>query len=132
MTYSHVAPHLIRQLWPVILPGVEKIKSTNGESWLPEDIYAALVCNKASLYIFQKDGAHAGFGVLEVMQLPFEVTPVVNIWLGHFDAKENGHYGIEVTKLVASAAGIERSVFSTPQDNSWVKNFRRITSWYEV
>lgn len=133
MLFNYVPTHLVRQAWPTIVAGVSKVRESNNESWLAEDIYAALVSNKASLYLINdENGGFAGFGILEVMAFPFEVNPCLNIWIGYFSEKGNGHYGIEYAKLVAGHAGLDRVVFSSPQENSWTKNFRRITSWYEV
>lgn len=100
---------------------------------MAEDIYAALTANKATLYVFHAEDGHlAGFAVYEVIVMPFDTTPSLNIWLGWSADKGQGHYGVEVSKQVAAQAGIERILFWTPQDAPWVKNFRRVTSLYEV
>ena len=68
---------------------------------MPEDIYAALLMNKATLYVFHaEDGLLAGFIVCEVIVMPFDNGPSLNIWLGWSDSKGQGHYGFEVAKLV--------------------------------
>ena len=121
----------VRRFWPVILPGVQQIRETNKEPWLPEDIFTALVTGGAQLYVFHKEGAFAGFSVLQVMQFPFQDEPVVNIWLGYAVEKGNAHYGVELTRQVASAAGIERIVFASPHEG-WTGKFKKITTWYEV
>lgn len=121
----------IRRFWPVVKPGVEQIRDTNKEAWLSEDVFAALMAGAAQLYVFHKNGAYAGFSVLQVMQMPFCDEPVVNIWLGYAVEKGNAHYGVELTRQVASAAGVERIVFSSPQEG-WTDKFKKITTWYEV
>ena len=131
LTYAHQTD--IRKAWPVILSGVQAIREANGEPWLPEDIYTALVTGRAGLYTFQdSQGVHAGFGVYSVMTLEYEANPVLNIWLGHAEKKEYGHYGVELSRLIGGAMGLERIVFSTSQENSWVKKFRLFKAYYEV
>jgi hypothetical protein len=77
---------------------------------------------------------HAGFGVYEVMPVAYETSPVLNIWLGHAEKSDYGHYGIELSKRIAGEMGLERIVFSTTQDSSWVKSkrFRLMKAYYEV
>lgn len=123
----------IRQIWPVVLPGIRKIKEADGWPWLPEDVYAALVTGNAALYVFQDaHGKHAGFGVYQVIPMEFEPNPVLNIWLGHSEAPDQGKYGVELSRLIAGAMGIERIVFSTSQQSAWLKPFRLLKAYYEV
>lgn len=132
-TYTHISPLKLREVWAKIKYGVELIKKTNNQPWIPEDVYTALMTGNASLYTFyNRDGAYSGFGVLELHYFPFDLTPAINIWLGHFREPGNGKYGIEAAKEVAKHAGIDRVVFCTPQDNSWVTPFRKLHTWYEV
>lgn len=128
--YSH-APN-IRQIFPIIRPGIEKIISTNREPYVPEDVYAALVCGGASLYVGYREGAYAGFAVLRQMAFDFDTSPVLNIWLGYSVDRAQGAFGIEVAKAVAAAAGIERVVFSSPQKGWASAHADEITTWYEV
>jgi len=131
LTYALVQN--IRQMWPVVLPGIQTIRECNSEPWLPEDVYAALVTGQAAMYAFNTiEGQHAGFGVYQVMPLPYEANPVLNIWLGHSETPKQAAYGVELSKLIAGAMGLERIVFSTPQQASWTKNFRLLTAYYEV
>lgn len=131
LNYRFVAD--VRQMWPVILPGIIKIKETNGEPWLPEDIYANLATGAAGLYVFEdQHGVHAGFGVYEVMPMPYEANQALNICLGHAGKPAYGHYGVELSRLIAGEMGLSRIVFSTSQENAWVKNFRLLKAYYEV
>lgn len=66
------------------------------------------------------------------MPVAYESNPVLNIWLGHAEKKEYGHYGVELSRLVAGAMGLERIVFSTSQESPWVKKFRLFKAYYEV
>jgi hypothetical protein len=58
----------IRRAWPAFLPGLQKVKETNGEPWLPEDVYAAVISGRAAAYEFNEpDGTHAGFGIFDLL-----------------------------------------------------------------
>jgi hypothetical protein len=50
LNYTYVAD--VRQAWPIVLPGIVKIRECNGESWIPEDVYTALATGRAALYTF--------------------------------------------------------------------------------
>lgn len=131
LTYARVLD--IRQMWPVVLPGIRKIKEADGWAWLPEDVYAALITGAAALYVFEDPhGKHAGFAVYQVIPLEFEANPALNIWLGHAEEPDYGKYGVELSRLVAGAMGIERIVFSTTQQSAWLKPFRLLKAYYEV
>lgn len=96
-------------------------------------MYTALVTGRAALYTFaDAQGAHAGFGVYEVMPLAYEANPVLNIWLGHAEKADYGHYGVELSRKIAGLMGLERIVFSTSQESPWVKKFRLMKAYYEV
>lgn len=112
IAYNYVGN--IRQIWPVILPGLVKVKETNGEPWIPEDIYAALLNGSASLYAGYRQGAYTGFAVLQAITFPYEDSPVLNVWIGYSVEKSSGHLGAEAARHVANEAGIERVVFSSP------------------
>ncbi len=129
ISYNHVSN--IRQIWPVILPGLVKVKETNGEPWIPEDIYAALMTGNASLYAGYRQGAYTGFAVLQAITFPYEDSPVLNVWIGYSVEKSSGHLGAEAARHVANEAGIERVVFSSPQEG-WTAKYKKITTWYEV
>jgi hypothetical protein len=113
--FQAIPTHLIRQQWPVILPGLSQIKQQNGEDWLPEDVYASLVSGKSTLYLFTKaTGEFCGFAVLEIIMMPYATNPWLNIWIGYATERDYGHYGVEVAKQVQAQAGLEKTVFSSP------------------
>lgn len=108
------AENNIRGVWPMILPGIQKILENSKESWLQEDVYLSLATGNASLYLFYKDGQYAGFGVYQVLTFPYENEPVLNIWLGYAVEKGNSAVGVEVSKRIAQEAGLSRIVFQSP------------------
>lgn len=118
-------------MFATIRPGIEKIIASNGEPFVPEDVYMALISGAASLYVGYRNDEYTGFAVLRAMQFDFETKPVMNIWLGYSVEKASGYLGLEVARTVAKAAGIERIVFSSSQAR-FASQYKLITSWYEV
>ena len=103
----------VRGMFATIRPGVEKIIASNGEPFVPEDVYMALISGAASLYVGYRGDEYTGFAVLRAIKFDFESKPVLNIWLGYSVEKASGYLGLEVARTVAKAAGIERIVFSS-------------------
>jgi hypothetical protein len=131
MTYTFVAD--IRQVWPVVRPGIEQIIATNREPYIPEDVYRAIADGSAAMYLVHKvTGEYSGFSVLTPHFFPFGSKPDLNLWLGYTTDKATGHYGIEISKAVQQAAGFDRLVFATPQEG-WPERYAtKLHTWYEV
>jgi hypothetical protein len=132
LTFRHVPVANLRDEWPRLRLGLDVVKSTNGEPWIAEDVYAALLHQQAGLYVFEDGEELVGFGIVQVMNFPYEFQPRLNIWIGWFKHPQHGHLGIEVAQKVAKALGIASVVFATPQQNRWVEKFTRLHTWYEV
>jgi hypothetical protein len=115
----------------MIRPGIEKIISSNGEPYVPEDVYMALISGSADLYVGYRGDEYTGFAVLRPIQFDFEPMPVLNIWLGYSVEKKSGHLGIEIAHVVKEAAGLSRVVFASSQ-RGWTDKHKLITAWYEV
>lgn len=123
----------LRSAWADLLPGILKVKETNGEPWLPEDVYVAVMCGGAAAYEFNEaDGAHAGLAIFDLMQLDYGTELALNIWIGHSEKPGRSQYGVELARLIASSMGIKHIVFSTTQRNAWLKKFRLVKAFYEV
>ncbi|MBB3226993.1 hypothetical protein FHW69_001594 [Luteibacter sp. Sphag1AF] len=130
MHFSHV--HDIRQVWPIVRPGIEEIISTNHEPFIPEDVFHAIASGHAAMYMVTKGGhEYAGFAVLAPHHFPF-MPPALNLWLGYTKEPSTGHYGIEIAKMVLANSPYERLVFCTPQDK-WPERYAtKLHTWYEV
>lgn len=100
-------------MFSTIRHGIEKIITSNGEPFVPEDVYMALISGAADLYVGYRDDEYTGFAVLRPLQFDFERVPALNIWLGYSVEKASGYLGLEVARTVAKAAGIERIVFAS-------------------
>ena len=49
--FSIVEPQNVRQIWSSIRAGLEHILRKSPEFWIPEDVYASLINNKATLWV---------------------------------------------------------------------------------
>lgn len=81
ITWGHEAD--VRSMFATIRAGIEKIISSNGEPFVPEDVYMALITGSADLYVAYRGDEYTGFAVLRAIQFDFEAKPVLNIWLGY-------------------------------------------------
>lgn len=71
--YSIVEPTKVRDVWKLVKPGLEHILRKSPENWIPEDIYAALVANRANLWLAIENDRMVGFVVAYVQGEDFHV-----------------------------------------------------------
>ena len=123
----------LREVWPELQAGLERVRTASKEPWIAEDVYVKLAQGQAALFTFRRKGELIGFIVLEVMTFPFETERVLSIWIGWAKYPKHGHYGLEAAKRIADGIGFSRVVFSSTQDSPWLDaRFKRLHTWYEV
>jgi hypothetical protein len=61
--YVLVQPHELRQTWPYLKQGLNKILVKSPENWIPEDVYASAVSNKCNIWLAKEDNQVIGFVV---------------------------------------------------------------------
>ncbi len=132
LSFRHVPVQNLRDVWPTLQHGLQVVKQTNGESWIPEDVYAVLLHGRAALYAIYDGEELEGFGIYEVLNFAYEFKPRLNIWIGWSRNPAQGHLGVELSRRIARAMGIDSIVFSTTQENRWVDKFKKLHTWYEV
>ena len=132
LTFRHVPVTELRDIWPQLQYGLDMVRKSTGESWINEDVYAALLHGQAALYVIQDGDELEVFGIYQVLNFAFEFTPRLSIWIGWSRHPAQGHLGIEVSRKVAREMGITSIVFSTTQENRWVEKFTKLHTWYEV
>lgn len=132
--YQFVPVDELHDMWPMVRDGIEQVRVTNGEPWIPEDVYSQLVNGKAWLHVITHDdtGGLAGFTVTEVMTFPYSYQRRLNIWIGWSNAKAQGWMGIQMCQRIAEALGLHGVVFASPQVGKWTEKYTPITTWYEV
>ena len=59
--YSIVEPQDIRNHWWFVKGGLEHILRKTPEPWIPEDVYVALVENRANLWLWKENDIAVGF-----------------------------------------------------------------------
>jgi hypothetical protein len=81
--YRIVQPHELRQTWGFVKHGLETILIKSSEPWIPEDVYAAIANNKASLWLAIEQDKVIGFVVGYISGDSF------HIWCAYGDPKGN-------------------------------------------
>jgi hypothetical protein len=71
--YRIVEPHELRQTWGFVRNGLETILSKSPEPWIPEDVYVALMNNRANLWLAIENDKAIGFVVGYINQDNFHV-----------------------------------------------------------
>lgn len=61
--YRLIEPSEIRKSWAFVKPGLEHILRKSPEWWIPEDVYTALVENRANLWLWVENDRAVGFVV---------------------------------------------------------------------
>jgi hypothetical protein len=61
--YKIVEPKDIRGYWAYVRGGLETILRKSPEDWIPEDVYASLVSNRANLWLAVENDQAVGFVV---------------------------------------------------------------------
>jgi hypothetical protein len=132
-TFRAVPTKDLRETWPLLQYGLEEVRRSNGEVWIAEDVYASLLYGQATLYlIHDAEGILQGFGIFKVFHFDYDFEPTLLVWIGWSKYRRNGHLGRELTRKIKRAAGINRAVYSTTQENPWVLKDRKLHTWYEI
>jgi len=61
--FTYVQPKDVRVNWPFVKKGLEHILRKTKEDWIPEDVYASLVSNRANLWLAVENDQALGFVV---------------------------------------------------------------------
>lgn len=109
----------IRTQWPWVKEGLEKVKEKCGETWRPEDVYAACVYGNAVLYT-----SPDGFLVFQPMKDEYTLEPYLHIWiaygLGETLVKD---YDSEVVRI-AKTNNYEKITFKSPR-----RGWEKLSDW---
>ena len=81
-----IKPANIRELWPTIKPGIEKVESLSKE-WIAEDVYLSLKLGTCNLHIVTIDGEYEGFIVTQQQDNHSIIN--LHIWIAY--SKKNNH-----------------------------------------
>lgn len=102
------------KVWPSLRAGIAEMD--NPEQVIPEEIYAALYCNQATLFLLTVNGANIGFMVIRIIK-PADC----HIWLLH---AENGYESLNIFRDdlmgIAKLAGASKLTFGSRR-KAWQK-----------
>jgi len=109
MEYKYVSVDELRNWWPSIKPGLEKVKTKSPENWIVEDVYVDCFNQKSMLWVLIEDKRFVGFFILQ----PLGNT--MHIWVGW--TLENNQQivenGLKYIKILASQANSKYITFSS-------------------
>jgi len=65
--FKHIPVDELRNWWPSLRAGLNKIKTKSTENWIPEDVYTDCWNQKAMLWVVLKNNHFYGFFILQPM-----------------------------------------------------------------
>ena len=111
-----IQPNEIRQWWPYVKKGLETIQKKSPEFWIPEDVYAELLYQKAMLWVFSESSGPVGFVVLQPRE-----NQVLHIWAAHANKTDRMPEAFEIIKEIAKQGNMEKLTF-----DSWRKGWEKM------
>lgn len=104
----------LHEVWPQILPGLERVREHTDGYWLPEDVYHAIRAGSSTLHLGYIDDAYVGFLVLTLIQ-HFDGR-VIHVWCAY----SNGECDDIVMRTLPELEAHARK-----------ENAKRLTMWSE-
>jgi hypothetical protein len=123
----------LRESWPAVKRGLERVLTIGKEYWLTEDVYAHLRMNLATLYLGFADDRYLGFFIAETKREPYTNESYVNVWI-LFAEPQNGenHAGVAefVQETIAYIDEIARKLGVTRIRMSGREGWKRFLKGY--
>ena len=120
MEYKYVSVDELRNWWPFIKPGLEKVKTKSPENWIVEDVYVDCFNQKSMLWVLIEDKRFVGFFILQ----PLGNT--MHIWVGW--TLENNQQivenGLKYIKDLSRQGGMKYLTFSSHR-RGWDKRSKQ-------
>lgn len=120
----YVPPHEIKDTWPMVRKGLERIIEKISPDWIPEDVYMALMCGSSTLHLCYTEDEYDGFLVLTPVKDYGQ--SVLFIWCAYGKAKNH----MDEIKEIARQIGAKKIRFASPR-KGLSKRYRPITTIYE-
>ena len=109
MEFRHIPVDKLRDWWPSIRPGLDKIKIRSPENWIPEDVYTDCFNQKAMLWVVLENNHFSGFFILQPQ------GHTLHVWAAW--TLENNYQivesGLKYIKDLASQGGCKYLTFSS-------------------
>ena len=125
---TYINPAELHDYWPLVKEGLEAVRNRVSDTWIAEDVYAALRSGVSTLHIGYDGEDYDGFVVLSQMQ-DYD-GPKLFIWIAYGKGKNVvERYMAEIEKMARKINARKIRVSSTRK--GWSKYFTPITTIYE-
>ncbi len=114
-TLTRVNPAELHSWWPLVRPGLERVRSKARASWLAEDIYSAVRTGAATMHVGYIDQRYAGVLVLTINTEPFTAERSLLIWAVYTCHPLALRQGLADVRAMAARAGVRKLVFHSPR-----------------
>ncbi len=101
--------------WPLVRPGLERVRARARASWLCEDIYSAVRTGGATMHVGYIDQRYAGVLVLTINVDPFTAEKSLLVWAAYTCHPLALQYGLADVTAMAARAGLRKVVFHSPR-----------------
>ncbi len=117
---TQVNPGELHAWWPLVKPGLERVRLKARASWLCEDIYSAVRSGGATMHVGCIDQRYAGVLVLTVNTDPFTAERSLLVWAAYTCHPQALEYGLADLKAIAGKAGLRKLIFHSPR-RGWMR-----------
>ena len=114
-TLTQINPGELHAWWPLVRPGLERVRVKARASWLCEDIYSAVRTARATMHVGYIGQHYAGVLVLTINVDPFTAEKSLLIWAVYTRHRAALRYGLANVKEMAARAGLRKLVFHSPR-----------------
>lgn len=108
----------IREVWNVVLPGLELIHSETDPDWRIEDVYASCV-NKQSFLLMDTARTASGFTVVETKSHPFRDRTIMLVWIAYDPVPNSVSTYQSQLEALARQTGHSEIQVMTPHRGLW-------------
>jgi hypothetical protein len=119
-TLTQINPAELHAWWPLVRPGLERVRTKARASWLCEDVYSAVQTARATMHVGYIDQRYAGVLVLTVNTDPFSGERSLLIWAVYTREPAALSLGLADVKQIAARAGLGKLVFHSPR-RGWAR-----------
>ena len=126
-------PEDIRGVWPTVREGLVFVKEKTSPPWIPEDVYAACVNQKAFLYM-DRERTERGFAVVQSQYCEFERISKFLLWIVYDPEYGTANHYVNEWEELAMKTGHGAVEFVTPIDAmgrlTKKHGYRKVSSLY--
>ena len=119
-TLTQINSGELHSWWPLVKPGLERVRIKARATWLCEDIYLAVRTARATMHVGYIDQAYAGVLVLTIEMDPFTAEKALLIWAAYTRHPLALQYGLADIKTMAARAGLRKLSFRSPR-RGWTR-----------